>query len=108
MNIVIAIGWIVPLLLILWRSQREPRWLACVRYVVAVLVVWQVVMTVVSDDTMVRVREARVRGDIDGSISDTGANAAALLVGWIPGLIYATLIGVARWFWLRFIERRRT
>lgn len=106
MNIVIIIGWILPLLLILWRSKREPRWLVYVRYIMAVLVAWQVVMMVISHDTMIRVREARARGDIDSSIFDTGSNAAAFLVGWIPGLIYATLIGVTRWSWLKFRAKR--
>ena len=106
MSIVIAIGWVAPLLLILWRSQREPRWLAYARYVVAVLVMWQVVMMMESHDTLIRVREARARGDIDRSIADTGSNAASFLLGWIPGFIYAIAIGAARRFWLRFRARR--
>ena len=106
MSILSVIGWIVPPLLIFWRWQREPRWLVYIRYAVAVLVVWQVVMMVISHDTMIRVREARARGDIDGSIADTGANAAAFMVGWIPGVIYAALLGVARRLWLWFRQKR--
>lgn len=106
MSILIAIGWIAPPLLIFWRWQREPRWLAYIRYTVAVLIVWQVVMMVASHDTMIRVREARARGDIDGSIADTGSNAAAFMVGWIPGVIYAALLGAGRRLWLWFRQRR--
>jgi hypothetical protein len=102
----IAIGWIVPPLLILWRWQREPSWFAYIRYAVAVLVVWQVVMMVISHDTMIRVHEARARGEIDGSIADTGSNAAAFMAGWIPGVIYAALLGVARWVWLWSKQKR--
>ena len=60
------------------------------------IVVWFVVMTVVSEETMIRVREARARGDIDGSIADTGANAATAMFGWVPGFLYALLIGGVR------------
>lgn len=101
MSIGIAIACIIPLLLITWRSEREPRWLGYVRYLVAVLVVWQVVMMLVSQDTMIRVREARENGDIERASADTGPNAAAFMFGWIPGLAYAALIGTARWCWLR-------
>ena len=106
MSILIAIGWIAPPLLIFWRWQREPRWLAYIRYAVAVLIVWEVVMMVTSHDTMVRVGEAEARNDIDGSIADTGSNAAAFMVGWIPGFIYAVLLGACRRFWLWFRKKR--
>jgi hypothetical protein len=80
--------------------------LAYIRYAVAVLVVWQVVMMVTSHDTMIRVGEAEARNDIDGSMADTGSNAAAFMLGWIPGLIYAVSLGASRRFWLRFRRKR--
>lgn len=103
MSILIATGWLAPPLLILWRWRREPRWFVYVRYIAAVLLVWLMVMMVTSHDTMILVREAKMRGDIDGSIADTGANVVALIAGWIPGAIYAALLGAGRrlWFWFR-------
>lgn len=106
MSIIIAIGWIAPPLLILWRQQCEPRWSVYIRYAVAVLIVWQVVMLVTSHDTMIQVSEANASGDIDGSLADTGPNAAAFMVGWIPGVIYVTLLGASRRLWLWFKHKR--
>ncbi len=106
MSILIAIGWIAPPLLIFWRRQHEPRWLAYLRYVVAVIIVWFVAMTVTSEESMIRVRDARARGDIDGSIADTGANAVVAMFGWIPGFIYALLLAGVRHFWLWFRRKR--
>ena len=108
MSGLIAIGCIVPPLLIVWRSRHETRWLAYVRYIVAVLIVWLVVLEAVSHETWLRVREARVRGDIDSVIADTGPNATALVLGWIPGVTYAVLLGVSRQFWLRLSQRKQS
>jgi hypothetical protein len=106
MSIRIAISLIVPPLLIMWRWRREPSWLAYVRYVVAVLFVWEMVWEVSSQETMIRVREAKAQGDIDGMIGDTGSGAAAVMVGWIPGFIYATLLVSGRWLWLWYKRKR--
>lgn len=106
MSVLIAVGWIAPPLLILWRSRREPKWVAYVRYGLAMLVVWQVVITVISHDTLIRVRETRAQGDIEGALADTGSNAAAVIIGWIPGVIYSLLLGAGRRFCLWFREKR--
>jgi len=109
MDITTSIAWIAPPALILWRRRREPRWLACARYILAVVAVWNAVAVETSHETLIRLREAAARGDVEGMAHDTGANVAALWMGWIPGGIYAATLGIGRRLgvWIVRIASRR-
>jgi hypothetical protein len=102
MSICIAIGLLVPPLLVYWRGQFEPRALVYVRYFIAVLMVWFIVVSVMSYHMAIRMREAQARGDIDTAIADTGSNVVGFAFGWIPGVIYGLLLAGLRWLWFAF------
>jgi len=89
--------------------RGEPRSLAAVRYLVAILVAWTAFRWVVRLDVEQRMTEALASGDDDATLGDTGANAVALVFGWVPALAYAVLLGVVRrlWIWVADLARRR-
>jgi uncharacterized membrane protein YqaE (UPF0057 family) len=94
LNEVLAV--IGPPLLIWWRRTGEPEWATTLRYLLAVFLVWNAIMFAVSHQTAIRVRAERARGKSMGEISDTGANAVAFMMGWIPGVAYAAALGGGR------------
>lgn len=106
LNEVLAV--IGPPLLIWWRRAGEPAWAIAFRYLLAVFLVWNAIILVVSHQTAVRVRAERARGKSMGEISDTGANAAAFMMGWIPGVAYVSVLGGSRAAVLWYRRRRIT
>ena len=95
-----AAVWIVPALLIWWRSPRESRWLVAVRYLVVILLVWAVLVWLATDDTARLSAAAEAHGEI--MLNDTGNNLGAIVLGWFFGLCYAGILELLRWGFFRY------
>jgi hypothetical protein len=66
------------------RFRREPRWIGILRFIVAMLLVWNAIATWESHARWQRMHDRRLAGDTHAFDYDTGGGAAMMLIGWIP------------------------
>ena len=94
MNITGTIAFAVPILLILLRTTREPRWLVCSRYIVAFFLFWYCIGHILLEPSAEEIAAAELR-DPDG-IGDTGTNVVALILLPISAVYIGLLHGFRR------------
>jgi len=105
----VIIAAIVPLILIFMPLIARKRRILelTLKSILGFLIVWYLIMVWTFHQVQFNVAEAEARGDIAGMCADTGDNAAALLLGWLPAGIYVFVLLAVRFLVTSGVSRLR-